>query len=205
MKLFDHPDCPYGMKVRIVLAESGHDFELVTVDLQAGQQRSPEFLRLNPFGKVPVLVDEDLVVYDSTIINEYINDEYIPSDEALLPEDSGLKAKARMLEDYADHALILPAMAIERELARPASERDPQRITAAQELLRKGLAMLERELDGKEYLVGSFSLADIACAPILLRLDRLGVRPELSLPNVKGWTNRLVTRQSIGTVLKQVA
>ena len=205
MKLYDHPDCPYGMKVRIVLAESGHDFELVAVDLHAGQHHHPDFLKLNPFGKVPVLIDEDLVIYDSTTINEYLNDEYFPPDEALLPDDSGLKAQARMYEDYADQAFILPGMAAERELARPPAERDQQRLTGAQDLLRKGLAMLERELEGKEYLAGTFSLADIAYAPTLMRLDRLGVRADFSLANVKTWINRLATRQSIGAVLKQVA
>ena len=76
MTLYDHPDCPYGMKVRIVLAEKEMDCDLITVDLQAGQHRQPEFLKLNPFGRVPVLIDEGFVVYESTIINEYIDDEY---------------------------------------------------------------------------------------------------------------------------------
>jgi len=206
MNLYDHPDCPYGMKVRIVLAEGGLDYEMVTVDLQAGQHHQADFLKLNPFGKVPVLVDDDIVVYDSTIICEYLNDEYFPSDEALLPDDSSLRARVRMLEDYADVAFTLPAMAIERELARPVDERDSHRLTTAQSVVKKGLARLDQILaDQGEYLIGRFSMADVAFAPMALRLDRLGLKVESSMSNLKTWRNRLAARPSIGQVVKLVA
>jgi glutathione S-transferase len=205
MNLYDHPECPYGMKVRIVLAEGGLDYEMVNVDLQALHHHQPEFLKLNPFGKVPVLVDDDIVVYDSSIINEYLNDEYFPSEESLLPEDSGLRAKARMLEEYADVAFTLPAMAIERELAKSGDERDQHRLTTAQDVLRKGLSMLDRELGDQEYLVGSLGLADIAFAPTVLQLGKLGIKVESSMAKVKAWINRLAERPSVGTVVKMVA
>lgn len=203
MILYDGHDCPYGMKVRIVLAEKDLEHETVTVDLKAGQNRQPDFLKLNPFGRVPVFADDDTVIYDSTIINEYLNDEY--PEPALLPEDSAERARARLLEDYADAAFTLPAMAIERELDRPAEERDQSKMSTAQEVLRKGLAMLERELEGKEFLAGGFGLADIAFAPAVLQLEKLGVRVEPSQTNVKSWINRLAARRSIGVVLKLVA
>jgi len=85
LKLYDYPDCPYGQKVRVVLAEKELEYETVLVDLRKQEQRTPEFLRLNPLGKVPVLVDDDEVICDSTIINEYLEDEY-PSTR-LMPED----------------------------------------------------------------------------------------------------------------------
>ena len=76
LKLHDYPDCPFCQKVRVVLAEKDLEFEKVFVDLRKQEQKAPEFLRMNPYGKVPVLTDEDEVVYDSTIINEYLEDEY---------------------------------------------------------------------------------------------------------------------------------
>ena len=81
---------------------------------QPERQRSDEFRRLNPFGKVPVLEDESSVVYESTIINEYLNDEY-PHPPELLPEDSAERARVRLLVDFADRAFTLPVMALERE------------------------------------------------------------------------------------------
>jgi glutathione S-transferase len=191
------------MKVRIVLAEKELEYEGVNVDLKAGQHRLPDFLKLNPFAKVPVLADEETVVYDSTIINEYLNDEY--PEPPLLPEDSAARSRARLLEDYADVAFTLPAMAIERELERPGEERDQAKLSTAQDVVRKGLALLDRELDGREFLTGSFSLADIAFAPTVLQLEKLGIRLESSQANLKSWINRLAARASIGAVLKAVA
>ena len=76
LKLYDYPDCPFCQKVRVVLAEKDLEYEKIFVDLRKQEQKLPEFLRLNPYGKVPVLVDEDEVVYDSTVINEYLEEEY---------------------------------------------------------------------------------------------------------------------------------
>jgi len=203
MILYDSPDCPYGMKVRIVLAEKELEYDVVAVDLKAGQQKQAEFLKLNPFGRVPVLIDDETLVYDSTIINEYLNDEY-PA-PALLPEGSAERARARLLEDYADVAFTLPALAIERELEKPSEERDQGKLTTAQDVLRKGLAMLERELAGKQYLADDFGLADIAFGPSVLQLEKLGVRLETSQVNVRAWIQRLSARPSVGAVLKLVA
>ncbi len=102
IKLYDFLPCPFGQKVRIALAEKSLSYELASIDISKGEQRRPEFLRLNPYGRVPVLVDEDTVVYDSTIINEYLDDEY--PDPPILPriEYSSLRARARLFEDFAD-------------------------------------------------------------------------------------------------------
>ncbi|HYB97622.1 MAG TPA: glutathione S-transferase family protein [Candidatus Limnocylindrales bacterium] len=202
MTLYDYPGCPFGKKVRIVLAEKELSFDTVIVDLAKGQQRGEEFRRLNPFGKVPVLVDEGSVVYESTIINEYLNDEY-PHDPELLPEDSGERARVRLLVDFADRAFTLPSMAIERELA--AAERDESKLSMAREAVTKCLTVLERELAGKEFLSEQFSLADVAFAPTLVQLDRLGIVVDGSLPSVQAWRGRLTSRPSIGNLLKLVA
>jgi len=204
MTLYDHPDCPYGMKVRIVLAEKDMDCEVVAVDLQSGQHRQSEFLKLNPFGRVPVLVDEDCVIYDSTIINEYLDDEY--PEPALRPAASDERARMRLLEDYADTAFTLPAMALQSELARAPGTRDEARVKAARDVVVKSLEMLNRELEGREYLGGEiFSLADVAFAPMALQLDKLGVHLDSTLRNVKAWLQRVASRPSIATVPRLVA
>ncbi len=200
MTLYDHPDCPFGMKVRIVLAEKDWDYDLVTVDMGANQHRQPEFLKLNPFGQVPVLVDDDTVVYDSTVINEYLEDEY--PEPSLRPDDSDLLARVRLLEDYADTSFTLPAMAIEREMKKGVLDRDDVLVKRANAVLGKGLAMLNGQLVGKEFLVGELSLADISFAPALMSLDRLGVSVDASLGNVRAWISRLAGRPSIGSLPK---
>ncbi|MFN2375143.1 MAG: glutathione S-transferase family protein [Candidatus Binatia bacterium] len=202
MTIYDYPGCPFGRKVRIVLAEKELSFDSVQVDLAKGQQRSEEFRRLNPFGKVPVLVDESSVVYESTIINEYLNDEY-PHPPELLPEDSGERARIRLLVDFADRAFTLPVMALEKD--GKAAEKDEARSQAAREAVGKALQMLERELSGREYLGAEFSLADVAFAPALLMLPQLGINIDASLVNVHAWKARLLARPSIGAAAKSAA
>jgi glutathione S-transferase len=164
LKPYDYPDCPYGQKVRVVLAEKELEYETVLVDLRKQEQRTPEFLRLNPLGKVPVLVDDDEVICDSTIINEYLEDEY-PSTR-LMPEDSQGRAQVRWFEDYGDNEFVPYTTQLLVQLRKPDAERDAQQVEQIRERLRRGLYLLRDRLDSNEYLVGAqFTLADAAWAP----------------------------------------
>ena len=196
LKLYDYPDCPFCQKVRVVLAEKDLEYEKIFVDLRKQEQKLPDFLRLNPYGKVPVLVDEDEVVYDSTIINEYLEDEYpLPS---LMPEDSQGQARVRMLEDYCDNSFIPPTTMLLAQLRKPDAERDQQRVEQAREELRRALYYLRDKLPGHEYLVGKeFTLADAAFAPRIMVLGRLGVELEPALAPVQGWIDRIRARPSV--------
>jgi glutathione S-transferase len=195
IKLYDHPDCPFAQKVRVVLAEKELEFERVFVDLRAGGQRTPEFLKLNPYGKVPVLVDEELVVYDSTIINEYLEDEY--PHPPLMPSDSAGRARVRTLEDYCDNSFLPVATLVLTELAKGEGERDGEKLKRYQAELARALIRLEGALDGKEFLAGEFSLADVAFAPRVLILPQLGVELDPRLRQVPAWIERLRQRPSV--------
>ena len=94
-------------------------------------------------------------------------------------------------------------MALEREAK--ATDKDEPRAQAARETITKTLAMLERELTGREFLSGDFSLADIAFAPALLMLPQVGIAIDPSLANVAAWKARLLARPSIGKVAKSAA
>ena len=199
LKLYDFPQCPFGQKTRIVLAEKQLDWEMVLVDLRKNEQHSPEFAALNPFHKVPVLVDDDdggTAIYDSTVINEYLEDEY--PEPPLLPQgDSAGRARLRMLEDYADNAFTLSAGTYLIEHAKPAEERDPERLRRAKEEVDRAFLLLERELGGKEYLGGSFSLADAAVAPRLILLVNRNVPLPEGSRALRGYVDRLRQRESI--------
>lgn len=196
MKLYDYPDCPFAQKVRVVLAEKELEYEKVFVDLRTGEHRqNAEFLKLNPYGKVPVLIDDEVVVYDSTIINEYLEDEY--PHPALMPEDSGLRARVRTLEDYCDNSFLPSAGFVQAELSKPQAEQDAERLQRYRTELTRGLKRLEAFLGGKEYLVGDFSLADVSFVPAILILPRLGVDVDPNLRGVTAWANRLKARPSV--------
>jgi glutathione S-transferase len=182
--------------VRVVLAEKDLEYDKVLVDLRKQEQKAPEFLRLNPYGKVPVLVDEDEVVYDSTIINEYLEEEYpLPR---LMPEDSQGRARVRLLEDYCDNSFIPPTTMLLSQLRKPEGERDAQRVEQAREELRRCLYFLRDHLDGNEYLVGAeFTLADAAFAPRMMVIGRLGFEFEPALAPVQAWLDRIRSRPSV--------
>ena len=196
LKLYDYPDCPFCQKVRVMLAEKDLEYEKIFVDLRKQEQKSPDFLRLNPYGKVPVLVDEDEVIYDSTIINEDLEDEYpLPR---LMPEDSQGRARVRLLEDYCDNSFIPPTTALLAQLRKPDAERDQQRVEQARDELRRSLYFLGDALGGHEYLVGKeFTLADMAFAPRIMVLGRLGVELEPALAPVQSWIDRIRARSSV--------
>jgi glutathione S-transferase len=197
IKLYDFLSCPYGQKVRIVLAEKSLSYDLVTVDLAAGEHRKQEFLRLNPFGRVPVLVDDDTTVYDSTIINEYLEDEY--PEPPVLPAvgASGLRARARTFEDFADTSFTPQVGQLISEVAKPEVERDQNRIQRLHQGVERVLIYLEQQLQGQQFLAGEFSVADIAFAPRLLVLPHLGIDTIGNHAHVDAWLKRMLERPSI--------
>jgi glutathione S-transferase len=195
LKLYDSPECPFCQKTRIVLAEKDLSYETVAVDLKAGEQKRPEFLKLNPFGKVPVLIDDEVIVYDSTIINEYLEDEY--PHPALMPADSAARARVRTFEDYADNAFLTLTSTVMRELRKPEAEREAEKVDTARQQIARILAMIDGSLSGRSWLVGNFSLADIAFAPRAVILPALGVPIDPEWKNVAAWIQRLNQRASI--------
>ena len=195
MKLYDYPQCPFGQKVRIVLAEKELSYEFVNVDLRKGDQKKPEFLRLNPFGKVPVLVDEEVVVYDSTVINEYLEDEY--PHPPMLPSDSAARARTRSFEDYADIAFILPLGVLMNEVRKTEAERDADRVRRSREEIERALAFLNSQLGESPFLAGDFSVADAAFAPRLMVLRAVGVELKPQWEPLRRWIERLAERPSV--------
>jgi glutathione S-transferase len=195
IKLYTFPPSTNSRKVRIALIEKGLEFERVNVDLTQREQKNPEYLKIHPFGQVPALDDEGFVIYDSTVINEYLEDEYpYPS---LMPADSEGRARARLLEDFRDSHFNPYCVHIIYETRKPEGERDAQRIDNAKAQITAAFDRLESELQGKEYLVGTFSLADIAFMANLDFLDRFAISVDPNKhKNSAAWIARLKARPS---------
>ena len=102
IKLYDFATSPNCQRVKVVLEEKGVGYETVPVDLRKQEQKAPEYLALNPHGKVPVLVDGGTVLYESCIINEYLEDKY--PDPSLLPADASARARIRHPHRLRHHA-----------------------------------------------------------------------------------------------------
>lgn len=194
MKLYHFPPSTNSLKVHIALLEKGLEFESVVIDLTKREQKDPEYLKIHPFGQVPALDDDGFVVYDSTIINEYLEEEY--PHPPLLPADSESRAVARLLEDYRDNHVNPHFVTLIHEHRKPEEERDVALIRETQANIGDAFAALDTQLQGREYLAGPFSLADIAYMPNIALLERFHVPLDPDFKNVAGWIERLRTRAS---------
>ena len=203
MKLYDFPLSPYCQKVRLVLTEKDLAYDKTFVDLTKNEQRAQEFLRLNPYGKVPVLIDDDEVIYDSTFINEYLDDEY--PHPALRPEPSADRARVRMFEDFADNSFTVQCGLLYAELRKSEDLIDQERVQRYKGDLIRVLEFLDRQLNGQEYLVEEFSLADLAFIPRLLSLPQVGVELPSRLKSVIAWIARLTQRPSVVQLQKELS
>ncbi len=197
IRLYQHPLSPYCHRVRIVLAEKGLDYEIIPIDFAKKENKSDTFLRLNPLGKIPVLADDDLVIADSKVINEYLNDEY-PYPE-LLPEDPQQKALARMWAARIDDMVVKPFTEIyfahrDQEEGKAVDE---AKMEANKLLIFRFYEGAEKVLKNKQYLVGDFSLADVAIAPCVDRLEKLSLGPASHLTATLAYFKRLDGRPSI--------
>jgi len=194
IKLYTFPPSTNSRKVRIALLEKGLEFERVNVDLSKREQKNPEYLKIHPFGQVPALDDEGFIVYDSTIINEYLEDEY--PYPALMPEGSEGRARARMMEDFRDTHFNPPCVRLIYETRKPEAERDANLVAGAKADIAKCFERIEKELQSKEYLAGSFSLADIAFMANLDLLERFQIALDPNYKSSIDWIARLKARGS---------
>lgn len=199
IKLYDFKSSPNSQRVKVVLEEKKLPFEIVPIDLRKGEQKTPEFLKLNPYGKVPVLTDGDTVLYESCIINEYLDEKY--PDPPLMPADLGKRAKARILIDYGLAHLDGPYQKLRQELMKEPKEQSEPVIEAAKNDLRKLLQRFENEIGDQPYLLGEFSLADADLITRFTRLEGFGVLPDPSLPRLSKYLERMKERPSVKAIL----
>jgi glutathione S-transferase len=175
----------------MVLHEKGIDFEVNEVDLS---NKSEEFLSVSPYGKVPVLRVNGTSLYESNIVNEYLDEVY--ESPKLMPDDPEERASVRSWMAFADDYFFPSIFRVRMGLQRGYSEDE---IREAREKLDDALSRLERELESREYLVGEYTLADIAHAGNFQRLRVLLKSGEVSLekyPNVVAWMERVESRVS---------
>lgn len=197
IKLYDFPLSPRARKVRIALAEKGLPYEKVTVDITKGEQKRPEYLAINPYGKVPALQDDGTTVYESTIIMEYLNDKY--PHPPLLPADPGQRARARVLMHLGDNAYDGALAAIVGQIFfKPPGQADQSVIDKAKQDLHACFERLERELGSNDYLLGpAFTLADICFVTWVSLFGPLQVQVPDQCSRVKAWLTRCQERPSV--------
>jgi glutathione S-transferase len=186
LTLYDAARCPYCARVRIVLAEKGVDCTTVEIDLS---DRPAWIYDKNPTGKVPVLEEDAWVLPESAVIMEYLEERY--PEPALLPADLSERAEVRLWSW--DHGR---RFADDYYAFRRGEPREP---------LEARFAEFDRVLGERAYLAGdSYSLADIAYLPWILRARDL-LQVELApWPSVEDWLARLEQRPAVAAELDVV-
>ena len=201
MKLWSGKLSPFSAKVRIALAEKKLDCELLDIPWSRKTlwgPKPPEFLAVSPHGRVPVLIDGDVVVYDSTVICEYLEDRH--PKPPLFPEGAAGRARCRQLEDEADNSMSQDVTALVQELFTKTDDatRDMARVATAMENLKRRWDTLEKELAGRQYLCDTFSVADIATFMVVGFATTLGAAPGEQHRHLRAWTDRVRARPAVG-------
>jgi glutathione S-transferase len=186
-------------RVKIALAEKGLNWEGVRVRLAQREQKKPEFLRLNPYGKIPVLAEDGKVLFESCIINEYLDEKY--PNPPLMPKDPYLRGRGRVLLDYALNFMHEPYWALRGEMRKPEAERDAKVAADSRRRLAELLPYLETALGDKPYFLGELSLTDIAIVPRLLRMEEYGGLDPASSPRLAAWLQRMKDRPSVKAIM----
>jgi glutathione S-transferase len=187
LTFYYHPLSPMARRVWITLLEKEIPFEPVIVKLQDKQQFSPDFLALNPFHHVPVLVDEGLCLIESIAILDYLELQY-PT-PALMPQSPAAISRIKMLQMANINELspkIIEFLSAEQT---PISESTFEHIGTV-------LAFFSAQLGGSPFFGGSsLSLADIVLGITLSMLHRLGLSLE-DYPAIEDWRSRISARRS---------
>ncbi|MEJ2087572.1 MAG: glutathione S-transferase family protein [Gammaproteobacteria bacterium] len=196
MKLWSGTLSPFSAKVRVALAEKGLTVEIAEIPWNRQKLWGPKpdaFLAVSPRGEVPVLEDGGIAIFDSTVINEYLEEAYpaVP----LLPASPADRAECRMWEELADHFLAVHVTSLIREVfMKPDGQnRDDEVVAEAMRAFSRYLADLEVRLGERSYLSDDYSLADIATWICLTFAQSLGVDTS-ACPAVQAWQARVSSR-----------
>jgi len=194
LRLYSGPLSMFGAKAHIAVLEKGLEPDLVMVPFDADDRYEPrhlEVVRINPKQQVPVLVHGDLELFDSTQIFEYLED--LCPEPALWPPGVAGRARARKLELLSDEVyfpLVVRLMGLQDRL-----EEQPAR--EALEAAADYYGQMEVALEGREYLVGAYSYADIAFFMAQVFGERKGAVLTAETPRLVRWRERMMQRPAV--------
>ncbi len=193
MTLFSSPTCFYSHRTRLVLAEKSIRIDIVNVE---GTDLPEDLLDLNPYHTVPTLVDRDLVLYDSRVIIEYL-DERFPH-PPLMPVDPVTRAQFRLAlfrieKDWYSLADQLEAAS------------DAKQATRTRKILEESIVASAEVFGAKRYFLSDeFSLVDCSIAPILWRLESYGIEIPEHAESIRNYMHDVFSRRSFQESLTEL-
>ena len=186
MVLYSGTTCPFSQRCRLVLFEKGMDFEVRDVDLF---NKPPEILAMNPYGQVPILVERELILFESNIINEYI-DERFPHPQ-LMPADPLMRARTRLLLFTCEKELFVHVSTLENDVSENAHANHEH----ARTQIREYLTALAPHFQKNRFMLGDdFTMLDVALSPLLWRLDYYGIELPRTASPILTYAERIFSR-----------
>ncbi|HVE50091.1 MAG TPA: glutathione S-transferase family protein [Casimicrobiaceae bacterium] len=189
---------PFAWKVQLALEYKTIPYERKVLSFSAGDTKRPEFLALNPRGRVPTIDDNGFVLYESNAIVEYLDEAYSARGPSLFPGDARARAIVRRLICEVDNYLYPALEKLLDEAFKKPEEIDRKVVAGARDGVIDELRMLARTIRG-DYLAGSLSAADLALYPLIAFLFRVERKrlPELEAQNmlpdsIAGWRERIM-------------
>jgi glutathione S-transferase/RNA polymerase-associated protein len=208
LKLFEHPLSPYARKLKLVIYEKGIPVQRVFVNPNARREDASfqEFVLASPRLEVPVLVDGDVRIFDSTIALDYIEESW--PRPAMMPDTPADRARIRMLEEMCDTQLeaINWGLMELHYFKRAAAEQTAEMTARAGEQLGRIWRRLERDLDGREFMNGArFGRGDAAVLPHLGTSELFGMPLGDRFPRLTAWLVRCRERASVQQEARELA
>ena len=186
MQLYSGTTCPFSHRCRFVLYEKGMDFQVIDVDLY---NKPEDIAVMNPYNRLPVLVERDLILYESNIINEYI-DERFPHPQ-LMPGDPVDRARVRLFLLNFEKELFVHVSTLEERNVKG----NEKAIEKARAHIRDRLTQLAPVFLKNKYMLGeNFSMLDVAIAPLLWRLDYYGIEVSKNAAPLLKYAERIFSR-----------
>lgn len=178
--LYGGSGSPFVWRVWLALEHKALPYETKLLAFAAGDLQEPEFLRLNPRRKVPVIVDNGFILYESSAIVEYLDEEYPNSGQPLFPGPPRERAIVRRLSLEADQYFNAALRQLTSQvLMKPEADWDANAVQRGRAAVGVELARFEREMRG-DFLVGELSAADFTLYPFIA----LALRAELKKPDL---------------------
>ncbi len=182
--LYSGTTCPFSQRCRIVLLEKELNIPIINVDLFNKPEKLAE---MNPYNQVPVLVDRDLELFESNIINEYIEDRF--PQPRLIPSDAAMRARTRLYLHRFDEELFVHVKSLDHGTAK---QQDHARLAISEQLTK-----ISPLFSKQNFLLGDeFSILDVVLSPLLWRLAHYQITlPKQSAPILK-YAERIFSRPS---------
>jgi glutathione S-transferase len=187
---------PYAWRVWLALEHKQITYELKTISFDAGDLKKPELTRLNPRQRVPVIVDDNFVLYESSAILEYIEDRWTGGPRIFSADIHKRAIERRMVREADQYLAEALERLVDAVLFTPEKDQSAERITAAAAAMQKELSFWEATVSG-DYLGGTLSAADFTLFPEVALALRLGKRKpdlvpaDLLGPRMTAWYRRV--------------